>query len=112
MVTSDRGLSRNFCKRKNYVQLAFFSGYSRSGVFVKEIDITKHSLVPKHELLSVKEKEELLKKYGINLRQLPRILENDAIVKFLNAKTGDVIKITRNSETAGETVYYRVVIKA
>lgn len=78
---------------------------------MKELDITKHNLVPKHELLKEKEREELLKKYGITLRQLPRILENDSLVKFLNAKIGDVIKITRNSETAGETVYYRVVIK-
>lgn len=112
MVTSDRGLPRSFCTRESYVRLSFFSRNSRSGVFVKEVEITRHSLVPKHELLSAKEKEELLKNYGISLRQLPRILENDAMVKFLNAKVGDVIKITRKSETAGETVYYRVVIKA
>lgn len=78
---------------------------------MKEIDITKHNLVPKHELLNDTEKEEILKKYGINIKQLPRILITDSAIKLLNTKVGDVIKITRKSETAGETVYYRVVVK-
>jgi DNA-directed RNA polymerase subunit H len=33
------------------------------------------------------------------------------MVKILGAKPGDVVKIIRNSETAGESVYYRIVIK-
>lgn len=78
---------------------------------MKELDIIKHELVPKHEVLNEKEKEELLKKYGITLRLLPRILDTDPVVKILNAKLGDVIKITRKSETAGEAIYYRVVIR-
>ena len=77
----------------------------------KEFDITKHDIVPKHELLNEKEKEEVLKKFGIVLRQLPRILDTDPMVKIVNGKIGDVVKITRKSETAGEAVYYRVVIK-
>ena len=78
---------------------------------MKEIDITKHNLVPKHKLLNDKEKDELLKHYSISLKQLPRILLSDPMVKILNAKIGDVIKIMRKSQTAGEAVYYRVVIK-
>ena len=78
---------------------------------LKELDITKHELVPKHTLLSDKEKEELLKKYGIMLRQLPRMLQSDPLAKLLNCKIGDVVKIIRMSETAGEAEYYRVVVK-
>lgn len=78
---------------------------------MKEVDITKHELVPKHTLLNDKEKDELLKKYGIVLRQLPRMLASDPLVKLLNCKVGDVIKIMRKSETAGDTEYYRVVVK-
>ena len=78
---------------------------------MKTLDITKHELVPKHELLNEKEKEQLLKQYGITLKQLPRILQTDPMVKVLNAKVGDVIKITRKSETAGDAFYYRVVVK-
>ena len=78
---------------------------------MKEVDISKHSLVPKHTILNDKEKKELLKKYSITLNQLPRILTSDPMVEKLDAKIGDVIKITRNSPTAGPIQYYRVVVK-
>jgi len=78
---------------------------------LKKIDIEKHELVPKHIILNEQEKEELLKNYGISLRQLPRILVSDPVIKLLNGKLGDVVKIIRKSPTAGETIYYRVVIK-
>lgn len=78
---------------------------------MKKIDIEKHELVPKHIILNEQEKEEVLKSYGISLRQLPRILVSDPVIKLLNGKLGDVVKIIRKSPTAGETVYYRVVIK-
>ena len=78
---------------------------------LKEIDIAKHELVPKHTLLNEKEKEELMNSYKITLRQLPRILDSDPQVSILNGKAGDVVKIVRKSQTAGQTVYYRVVIK-
>lgn len=78
---------------------------------MKELDISKHELVPKHELLNEKEKEELLKHYGIALKQLPRILIADPAIKNLNGNLGDVVRVTRKSETAGQTVYYRVIVK-
>ena len=77
----------------------------------REIDISKNELVPKHFVLSEKEKEELLKRYGITLKELPRILSSDPMVKKLGAKPGDVIKIERKSPTAGKTIYYRVVVR-
>ena len=76
----------------------------------KEIDVSRHELVPKHEIISAKEKEELIKKYG-SLKNFPRIYSTDPQVKLLNAKPGDIIKITRYSEITGESVYYRVVVE-
>ena len=76
-----------------------------------DFDITKHEIVPKHELLKPEEKEKVLKGYGITLRQLPRVLDTDPMSVHLQAKPGDVLRITRNSQTAGEYTYYRVVIK-
>ncbi len=76
----------------------------------KDIDITKHVLVPKHTKLSDKEKEEIFLKFNITEFNLPKILKTDAAVKALNAKPGDVIKIERESATAGKAIYYRAVI--
>jgi DNA-directed RNA polymerase subunit H (RpoH/RPB5) len=76
----------------------------------KEIDVSKHELVPKHEIISEKEKEELIRRYG-SLKNFPRIYTTDPQVKILNAKPGDVIKITRFNEVTGESVYYRVVVE-
>lgn len=77
---------------------------------MKKIDISKHELVPKHEIVTEEEKKEIVEKYG-SLKNLPRIYSTDPQVRILNAKPGDVIKITRKSETAGEAIYYRIVIE-
>ena len=69
--------------------------------------ILQHILVPKHEILSEEEKQELLARYGIQPHQLPFISINDPVVREIGAKVGDIIKITRESETAGKAVYYR-----
>jgi DNA-directed RNA polymerase subunit H len=69
-------------------------------------------LVPKHVVLSEKEKENVMKMYGIKkLNQFPKILQSDPVIKILKAKPGDLIKIIRKSDTAGESIYYRVVIE-
>ncbi|MEM5852816.1 MAG: DNA-directed RNA polymerase subunit H [Candidatus Aenigmatarchaeota archaeon] len=78
---------------------------------MKKIDIEKHQLVPKHIILTEEEKAELLKKYKVSLRQLPKILINDPAIADKNPKVGDVVKIIRKSPVAGESVYYRVVVK-
>ena len=73
------------------------------------IDILKHELVPIHEILTAAEKKELLERMSITEKQLPKILDSDPVINKIEAKPGDVIKITRKSQTAGETVYYRLV---
>jgi DNA-directed RNA polymerase subunit H len=62
-------------------------------------------------VLSNKEKESILKNYGINIGQLPRISIRDSAVLSINAEPGDVIEITRKSPIAGEIKYYRVISK-
>jgi len=77
----------------------------------KESIIFEHILVPKHLLLSPEEIINLLKKFNVNLNQLPKISIKDPAVKTLeNAKPGDVVKILRKSETAGISEFYRVII--
>lgn len=77
----------------------------------REIEILKHELVPEHTVMTPEEVKELLTKYGILINQLPKILTLDPVVKTIDAKLGDVLKIVRNSPTAGKTTYYRLVAK-
>jgi len=82
-----------------------------AGEGLKKIDIRRHELVPKHVIPTKKERENLLKTYGISIKHLPRILESDPVVKTIGAEVGDIIKIVRKSQTAGEITYYRIVVK-
>ena len=77
-----------------------------------KVDITDNILVPKHTVLTDKEKKELLESYHISLAELPKILKTDAAIKHLSPKTGDIIIVIRESPTAGEAFFYRVIVSA
>jgi len=78
----------------------------------KRIDprILEHELVPEHRILSLEEAIEVLRRLGVPPNRLPRISINDPVVQLLGAKPGDIIEIKRKSRTAGEAVYYRIVV--
>jgi DNA-directed RNA polymerase subunit H (RpoH/RPB5) len=76
-----------------------------------EIDVLGHELVPKHEVLTEEEKKEVLERYKVSEFQLPKILASDPAARVIGAKVGDVIKITRESLTAGKTIAYRLVVE-
>ena len=76
----------------------------------KSHDVSKHILVPVHTKLNDKEKKELLEKYHVSLKELPKIRKKDPAIAHLNAKEGDIIKVIRNSPTAEEAVFYRGVV--
>ncbi len=77
----------------------------------EEVKIASHMLVPKHDILTPDETKALLDKYKISINQLPRIMEDDVVVKEIGANVGDVIRITRQSATAGLSGYYRLVVR-
>jgi DNA-directed RNA polymerase subunit H len=71
----------------------------------------RHYFVSEHVLIPVEDAKELMKELGIDLTSLPRISKSDPAIKSLKAEIGDVVKIIRDSITAGQTTYYRLVIK-
>ena len=77
----------------------------------KEFNVLIHELVPEHIILKDDEIKELLEKFNITPGQLPKILKSDPAVKAIEAEEGDIIKIIRQSPTAGVTEYYRLVVK-
>ncbi len=77
-----------------------------------KLDITKHKLVPKHEIISEKEGKDLFKKYNITPDQLPKMLATDPVSMLIGAKPGQIVKITRKSHTADKAVSYRYVVES
>jgi DNA-directed RNA polymerase subunit H len=77
----------------------------------KIVKITNHIYQPKHEILLKDKAEEILKKYNAKPSQLPYIMITDKALEDLDVRPGDIIKITRKSPTAGESVYYRYVVE-
>jgi DNA-directed RNA polymerase I, II, and III subunit RPABC1 len=74
-------------------------------------NIFEHVLVPKHELLSEEEANEVLEQYNISKYQLPAIKSADPAAKAIGAKPGRIVKIYRESPTAGLHVVYRIVVE-
>ena len=57
--------------------------------------VPDHIYVPKHEIISKQEAEEIIKKYNCKPTELPLIFVNDPAILGLGVKPGDMIKITR-----------------
>lgn len=74
-----------------------------------KFDILQHSNVPKHEILSDSEIEDIFAEVEYEIKQLPKIKSDDPVVKAIGAKKGDILKITRESQTAGTFITYRLV---
>lgn len=94
----------------------FILGMEQSGLTIelfKEsefyINITKHCLVPKHEKMTKEFKKAFLETYKIKDTNLPVLKKLDPVSKYYGFKINDLIKITRDSETACDSIIYRIV---
>jgi DNA-directed RNA polymerase I, II, and III subunit RPABC1 len=74
------------------------------------IDVLTHMLVPEMKVLAEGEKTKVLKKYGIDETQLPKILESDPAAQSLKAEAGNLIRIQRDDGT-GKYYAYRIVVE-
>jgi DNA-directed RNA polymerase subunit H len=78
---------------------------------VPPFKVSTHFLIPKHELLTKEESRQVLQQFHSSPSQLPYILVTDPIAKEIGAKPGDFVRISRRSETAGASTYYRYVVE-
>jgi|TARA_B000000532_G_C18827633_1_gene388847 DNA-directed RNA polymerase I, II, and III subunit RPABC1 len=90
--------------------------YKETGTYVQifsirtlMFNVTKHTLVPPHTRLEPSIFETHLKnEYHIKSPdQLPHIMDNDPVAKFIGLRPGDICKITRPSLSAGQHQVYR-----
>jgi DNA-directed RNA polymerase subunit H len=77
----------------------------------EKILIPDHIYVPKHEIINKDDAMKVLEKYHTKPTEMPLIYVSDPAIRGLGVKPGDMIKITRKSPTAGESVYYRYVVE-
>ena len=76
-----------------------------------QFNISRHMLVPKHEIVHDEEEiNTLLDTYQLKRNQLPILLKTDPMARYLDVKAGDIVKITRNSPSAGEAILYRYCV--
>jgi DNA-directed RNA polymerase subunit H len=91
-------------KERRKLRVSFFS------IETLVINPMKHVLVPKHEIVpSDKHKELMESMYITSKSKFPEIkFHVDPIARCIGAVPGDIVKITRPSQSAGESIIYRV----
>ena len=88
----------------------FFSAYPYSLLVMV---IPDHKSVPKHRIMTDDEVKKLLAEQRKTLDDLPVIPATDPPVVWCGGRVGQVVEISRASETAGElTPYYRRIVRA
>ncbi len=81
-----------------------------------EINVLMHHLVPEHQIVKKEDEEGILKSLNATKDELPKIRKSDPVIKILESAYGDIpegtlIRILRESETAGVSIAYRVVVR-
>lgn len=78
-------------------------------------NVLEHQLVPEHHIVPEEEAEKVLTALGITRDQLPKIRRSDPVIEVLEkiegpVEEGRLIRVVRNSLTAGVSEAYRLVV--
>lgn len=110
MFVSEAGLSSHI---KNEIS----SKRDHENLYIEEhpyyvfmIEAPKHTAVPKHSLATDEEVSELTQWFYTSKDKFPQICYDDTQCVWLGARPGMVIKIERESETAGTSIAYRLCV--
>lgn len=81
---------------------------------LKEVafNITKHVLVPRHEVIDDEEKiKEIVEKYNVRSKHhFPIMLKTDPVARYYGINSGSLVKIVRVSPSSGEYTLYRCCV--
>lgn len=76
-----------------------------------QFDITTHRKVPRHRILTDDERAQLERLYPGDPAKVHALIDcQDPMAKWIGARPGDILEITRFSPTAGSTPYYRYCV--
>lgn len=93
-----------YSKFNNFVQIY--------GIENLLFNVSKHSIVPKHEIIFTNEIKKIKEHYNIeDINNIPTIRREDPQAKYIGAKPGDIVKITRPSISNINSVLYRYCVK-
>lgn len=110
MVLADRPTNHNIQTVAN-VQSQEGCAQKRVETFwLKELlfNVSRHHLVPRHELVPEADAEAVLRKYSLQSRsQLPIIRQTDAMARYMGLRPNDIVRVIRQSPTAGTHETYR-----
>ena len=81
-----------------------------------DVNILVHHLVPEHQIIKKEEEKKVLESIRASKDELPKIRKSDPVIQVLEAahgtiEEGTLIRIIRESETAGISIAYRVVVR-
>lgn len=92
--------------------------YAKDGIqffHIQELqyDLMSHRLYVPHRILNEDERTAILNQYKISNAedQIPWIDSQDPPVRWIGGKPGDILEVTRFSDAAGPSLYYRYVIE-
>jgi DNA-directed RNA polymerases I, II, and III subunit RPABC1 len=81
------------------------------------VNITKHHLQPKFDIILPNEEEYVIKQFvSVKLTpgvinqfksKLPKIIKDDPVARFYGLRTGNLLKITRMNEQSGKYIMFR-----
>ena len=73
-----------------------------------QFNVSRHHLVPKHAKMTDVEVKSLMETYMLPSKScLPSISVADPMAKYLGIRIGEVVRISRPSQSSGATFFYR-----
>ena len=100
--TLEEYVNRVFLTKKRYVQVLWLNRLL--------FDITQHELTPNYRILSNEEKQGVLDRFHLTDHNMPNVLVTDPLACFYGVKAGEVVEITKPSESNGYNTDYRLCI--
>ena len=73
-------------------------------------NVTHHTGVPKHTVLTRQERDEYLHTNNIVADKLPKIFSSDPVIQYYGLKRGQMVKIERFNPEGHAFYYYRIVV--